>query len=60
MMPNETKVAVQWALQQEGVELERGALDLHACVDAVRQWFNEQGVAYETFSATDLQPFLPQ
>lgn len=57
-MPTETHQAVEWALQQADVVVD-GQLDRHALVDRVRQYFNENDIAYETFSAVDLDPYLP-
>jgi len=55
-MPQETQAAVEWALQQEGVTLEHP----HTLVDAVRRYFNEHNIEYQTFSFEDMLPFLPQ
>ena len=49
-MPNETKDAVMWALSQGD----------HDLVDRVREYFNDNGIEYETFSFDDLVPFLPR
>lgn len=57
-MPIETQDAVEWALQQDGV-VSGEHLDRHMLVDAVRQYFNENNIEYDTFSAADLDPYLP-
>ena len=63
-MPNETQEAVNWALQQE-YELEPGyfvpvSVDMpFTVVDKVREYFNNHGIAYQTFSYADLIPYLP-
>ena len=62
-MPSETPQAVEWALQQE-YELEHGIFvpvspDIpFTVVDKVREYFNEHGIEYDTFSFKDLEPFL--
>lgn len=57
-MPNETKQAVTWALAQDEVVVD-GVVDRHALVDNVRQYFNDHNIPYGTFSAVDLDPYLP-
>jgi len=53
-MPNETVQAVEWALSQEGVDIEQP----WTFVDKVRQYFNDNSIQYSTFSFDDLTPFL--
>jgi len=53
-MPEETTNAIIWAQTQ------LDELDPHTLVDKVREYFNENGVEYDTFSYDDLIPFLPQ
>jgi len=53
-MPNETQIAVAWALHQEGVNMDDGG----TLVDKVRDYFNANSIEYDTFSFTDLEPFL--
>lgn len=57
-MPTETAQAVEWALEQEGVVVD-GEVDRQALVDAVRKYFNQHSITYDTFSAADLDPYLP-
>ena len=62
-MPTETPAAVQWATTQTfddgtGTVTPVTAHTPQPIVDAVRTYFNVNGIAYETFSYTDLQPYL--
>jgi len=50
-MPVQTQEAVDWAIAQ-------GAVDPHDIVDKVREYFNSNGVVYDTFSYDDLVPFF--
>jgi hypothetical protein len=56
-MPVETTAAIQWAMMQDGVVIE-GAIDHHALVDAVCEYFATHSVVYTTFSYDDLRPHL--
>lgn len=61
-MPNETKQAVEWALQQE-VESPFGLIQVtkeykQLLVDKVREYFNENSIEYSSFSYSDLEPYL--
>lgn len=65
-MPEETKEAIEWALEQCVIDEEfgqycvknNGYIEKHLLVDFVRQYFNENNIQYETFSYLDLEPFL--
>lgn len=50
-MPKETQAAVNWAIGQ-------GSEDPHDIVDRVREYFNDHGIGYDTFSYDDLVPYL--
>ena len=54
-MQENINVAIQWAISQF-TELPTN----HELVDKVREYFNENGIEYNTFSYDDLEPFLPQ
>lgn len=66
-MPNETKQAVKWALEQcMFIDLDtlcvvndRG-IDRHLLVDFVREYFNDNDIRYSTFDFNDVKPFLPK
>lgn len=63
MMPTEMTQAIQWALQQTyndgtGTQQPITKETPQPLVDAVRQWFNDHGVQYSTFSYDDLKPYL--
>ena len=62
-MPIETKDAVNWALKQTyddgfGNQVPVTKDTPQALVDHVRQYFNDNGIAYNTFNYDDLIPFL--
>jgi len=62
-MPKETREALRWALEQVVTD-EFGniypVVTPHEIVDNVREYFNENGIEYGTFSYDDLVPFLSQ
>lgn len=53
-MPGETKQAIEWALQQEGITKE----NCHQLVDKVREYFNMNNISYNSFCYDDLTPFF--
>ena len=63
-MPTETVAAVAWALTQtytdaatkQKVPVTKSTPQ--PLVDAVREYFNANGVKYSTFGYADLEPFL--
>ena len=62
-MPEETKQAVEWALQQTwvgefGEEYTITKDHSWQLVDKVREYFNHHDVEYSTFSYADLEPYL--
>lgn len=62
-MPNETQQAVDWALTQTYTDSLGDTYPItkdtaQALVDAVRQYFNEHQINYNTFSYNDLLPYL--
>ena len=54
-MPSETKQAIEWALQQDGITKET----YHQLVDKVREYFNTNNIPYDSFSYDDIMPYLP-
>ncbi|MBW2672572.1 MAG: hypothetical protein JRD89_04035 [Deltaproteobacteria bacterium] len=63
MMPVETKDAVKWALSQTYIDEFGRKMQItkqinQELVDKVREYFNENGVEYNSFSYKDLEPFL--
>ena len=64
-MPKETIKAVDWALVQclddDGFVVcvnSSGKINAHMLVDFVRKYFNENNIDYDTFSYSDLIPYL--
>ena len=61
-MPIKTVQAVEWALQQtvteEGLEVPVTKETVHFLVDKVREYFNANGIEYDSFSYGDLMPYL--
>jgi len=62
-MPEETKQAIVWALQQKVVDPSGNEWPVtleteQELVDFVRLYFNDNGISYSTFSYDDLLPFL--
>jgi hypothetical protein len=58
-MPNETPKAIEWALTQK--DWANNPIDKNnsiGLVDKVRQYFNDNGVTYVSFSYSDLKPYL--
>lgn len=53
-MPSETKQAIEWALQQDGITKET----YHQLVDKVREYFNTNNITYDSFCYDDLIPFF--
>ena len=49
-MPAETMQAVMWAISEKD--------NYSSIVDKVREYFNNNGVEYNTFSYDDLVPYL--
>lgn len=61
-MPIETQEAVNWAKEQS-VEGPFGIVfyardDSQLMVDKVREYFNTNGIAYDTFSYVDIKPYI--
>jgi len=55
--------AIDWALNQtildpEGNKIVVTKENHSALVDKVREYFNDNGITYETFSFDDLKPYL--
>ena len=54
--------SINWALLQDAViEGERIKVTVdspHLLVDKVREYFNERNIRYESFSYSDLEPYL--
>lgn len=63
-MPEETKNAIQWALQQTVIDpLTQESIAVtkntrHELVDKVREYFNDNNIEYSTFVYDDLIPYL--
>ncbi|MCE4052034.1 hypothetical protein [Bacillus sp. Au-Bac7] len=58
-MPEETPQAIEWALKQEDWEHNPVTKDNPTgLVDAVRQYFNEHNIAYNSFAYDDLVLYL--
>ena len=53
-MPEETKQAVEWALQQDGVFTENP----NSVVDKVRQYFNIHNIDCRPMCYDDLIPYI--
>lgn len=64
-MPQETRDAIQWALQQtiknefnEEIPVTKDMMQ--ELVDKVREYFNAHNVEYETFSYSDLVQYFEE
>lgn len=58
-MPEETQIAINWALTQDFDDIPVTKDTPMGLVCRVREYFNANNVPYDSFSYDDLIPYLP-